>query len=159
MSKIYNMVFISPFGPIGVKSSNEVITELRFIQKIKQIKPTNSFFKEVYRQLELYFNRKLKKFDIPYILSGTVYQQSILKEVVKIKYGCTKTYSELAFKKKTHPRPVGNACRNNPIQLLIPCHRVVAINNIGGFSGEGLKKNGNMIFVKKNLLNIEKIKI
>ena len=159
MSKIYNMVFISPFGPIGVNSNNEAITELRFIQRIKQIKPNNSFFKEVYRQLELYFNRKLKKFDIPYILSGTVYQQSILKEVAKIKYGYTKTYSELAFKKKTHPRPVGNACRNNPIQLLIPCHRVVAINNIGGFSGEGLKKNGNMIFVKKNLLNIEKIKI
>ena len=82
MSKIYNMVFISPFGPIGVNSNNEAITELRFIQRIKQIKPNNSFFKEVYRQLELYFNRKLKKFDIPYILSGTVYQQSILKEVV-----------------------------------------------------------------------------
>mgnify|MGYP003326140960 CR=1 FL=1 len=60
MSKIYNMVFISPFGPIGVNSSNEVITELRFVQKIKQIKPTNSFFKEVYRQLELYFNNSKK---------------------------------------------------------------------------------------------------
>ena len=44
MSKIYNMVFISPFGPIGVNSNNEAITELRFIQRIKQIKPNNSFF-------------------------------------------------------------------------------------------------------------------
>ena len=113
------MVFISPIGPIGINSRNEKVSELKFNTNLKKIESKNIFLREVCRQLELYFNRKLKKFDIPYILSGTVYQQSILKEVVKIKYGCTKTYSELAFKKKTHPRPVGNACRNNPIQLLI----------------------------------------
>ena len=56
----------------------------------------------------------------------------------------------------THPRPVGNACRNNPIQLLIPCHRVIGKNNIGGFSGGDIKNNGNMIVVKKNLLALEK---
>ena len=52
----------------------------------------------------------------------------------------------------THARPVGNACRNNAIQLLIPCHRVIGKNNIGGFSGEDIKNNGNMMFIKKSLL-------
>ena len=42
--------------------------------------------------------------------------------------------------KKTHPRPVGNACRNNPIQLLIPCHRVVGKETLGVFPVKTLKK-------------------
>ena len=79
-----------------------------------------------------------------------------MKEVARISYGNTITYSEVAKLNKTHPRPVGNACRNNPIQLLVPCHRVVGINNIGGFSGEDIRENGDMMFIKRSLLKLEK---
>ena len=80
----------------------------------------------------------------------------MLKEVARISYGNTITYSEIAKLNETHPRPVGNACRNNPIQLLVPCHRVIGINNIGGFSGEDIKENGDMMFIKRSLLKLEK---
>ena len=150
------MVFISPIGPIGVNSYNEVISELKFNKKLKKIKPKNIFLKEVSKQLDSYFNKKLSKFDVPFKVSGTKYQVKILKEVARISYGNTITYSEIAKLNKTHPRPVGNACRNNPIQLLVPCHRVVGINNIGGFSGEDIRENGDMMFIKRSLLKLEK---
>ena len=156
MVKNYETVFISPVGPIGINSNDEMIYELKFDADLKKIKPKNTFLKEICKQLELYFNKKLNKFDIPYIISGTNYQSKILKEVARINYGHTSTYSEIAKIKKTHPRPVGNACRNNPIQLIVPCHRVVGKNNIGGFSGEDIKDNGHMMFIKKSLLNLEK---
>jgi len=156
MVKNYEMVFISPIGPIGVNSYDEVISELKFNKKLKKIKPKNIFLKEVSKQLDSYFNKKLSKFDVPFKVSGTKYQVKILKEVARISYGNTITYSEIAKLNKTHPRPVGNACRNNPIQLLVPCHRVVGINNIGGFSGEGIKENGDMMFIKRSLLKLEK---
>ena len=156
MLEKYEMVFISPIGPIGVNSSNEHIIKIKFALNLIEIKPKNLFLKKVSDQLDLYFKKKLTKFTIPYILSGTNYQKRVLKEVSRIYFGDKKTYSDIAQKINTHPRPVGNACRENPLQLLIPCHRVIGKNNIGGFSGGGIRNNGNMMVVKKNLLALEK---
>ena len=156
MLEKYEMVFISPIGPIGVNSSNEHIIKIKFDLNLIEIRPKDLFLKKVRDQLDLYFKRKLTKFTVPYTLSGTNYQKRVLKEVANICFGDKKTYSDIAQKINTHPRPVGNACRENPIQLLIPCHRVIGKNNIGGFSGGDIKNHGNMIVVKKNLLALEK---
>ena len=156
MLEKYEMVFISPIGPIGVNSSNEHIIKIKFDLNLIEIRPKDLFLKKVRDQLDLYFKKKLTKFTIPYILSGTNYQKRVLKEVANICFGDQKTYSDIAQKINTHPRPVGNACRENPIQLLIPCHRVIGKNNIGGFSGEDIRVNGDMMVVKKNLLALEK---
>ena len=156
MLEKYEMVFISPIGPIGVNSSNEHIIKIKFDLNLIEIRPKDLFLKKVRDQLDLYFKKKLTKFTIPYILSGTNYQKRVLKEVANICFGDQKTYSDIAQKINTHPRPVGNACRENPIQLLIPCHRVIGKNNIGGFSGGDIRNNGNMILVKKNLLALER---
>lgn len=155
MLKIYDMVFLSPIGTIGINIIDDKVHELKFINNLKESKPKDSFHKELSKQLDLYFKKKLNVFDVPYELSGTQYQINILKKVAKIKYGSTQSYSDIAIKADSHARPVGNACRNNPLQLLIPCHRVVGKNNIGGYSGENIKKNGNMMFIKKSLLEIE----
>ena len=152
MSQKYDMVFISPIGPLGIKTKEEKITKLIFNTNIIEVKPKTIFLKEVHYQLNLYFNNKLRKFDIPYDLVVTSYQKNVLLEVAKISFGDTKTYSDIASKVQSHARPVGNACRNNPIQLLIPCHRVIGKNNLGGFSGDDIRKNGNMFFIKKKLL-------
>ena len=156
MLEKYEMVFISPIGPIGVNSSNEHIIKIKFDLNLIEIRPKDLFLKKVRDQLDLYFKRKLTKFTIPYILLGTNYQKRVLKEVANICFGDQQTYSDIAQKINTHPRPVGNACRENPLQLLIPCHRVIGKNNIGGFSGGGISNNGNMMVVKKNLLALEK---
>jgi|TARA_B110000008_G_scaffold118199_1_gene120865 methylated-DNA-[protein]-cysteine S-methyltransferase len=140
MLKNYDMVFISPIGTIGINSFNNKISELRFVENLKKTKLKNPLYKELSRQLDLYFKQRLNFFDIPYELIGTKYQIKILKRVSEVRYGSTKSYSDIAVKENTHARPVGNACRNNPIQLIIPCHRVIGKNNIGGFSGEDVKK-------------------
>tara|TARA_B100001248_G_C27354530_1_gene443073 strand:+ start:932 stop:1387 length:456 start_codon:yes stop_codon:yes gene_type:complete len=149
------MVFISPLGPLGIKAKEEKIIKLKFDTNTTEVKPKTSFLKEVHYQLNLYFNNKLRKFDIPYVILATAYQKNVLLEVKKISFGDTKTYSDIASKIQSHARPVGNACRNNPIQLLIPCHRVIGKNNLGGFSGDDIRKNGNMFFIKKKLLELE----
>ena len=155
MSQKYDMVFISPLGPLGIKTKEDKIIKLIFDINTTEIKPKTSFLKEVHYQLNLYFNNKLRKFDIPYVPLVTAYQKNVLLEVEKISFGDTKTYSDIASKIQSHARPVGNACRNNPIQLLIPCHRVIGKNNLGGFSGDDIRKNGNMFFIKKKLLELE----
>lgn len=156
MSNIYEMVFLSPIGTIGTRSYNDKISELRFIQNRPEIKPKNFINKELYVQLKFYFKKKLKKFDVPFFLFGSDYQKEVLKEVIKIPYGETISYFEIAKKCNSHPRPVGNVCKNNPLNLLIPCHRVVGKNNIGGFSKKGIKSNIESIYIKKILLDMEK---
>ena len=81
-------------------------------------------------------------------LEGTPFQNKVWKEISKIKYGQTRTYAELAKKLKSSPRAVGTACGKNPCLILIPCHRVVAKNGLGGFA-LGLR-------AKKLLLDLEK---
>ncbi len=156
MLEMFELVYISPIGPIGINFDSKKISMLKFCSNLKLIKKNNYLFKDIIKQLDLYFKKKLKKFDIPYVLSGTEYQKKIFQEILKINYGKTKTYSEIANKIGSHPRPVGNACRNNPLQLIIPCHRVIGKRNIGGFLGETVKKNGNLIHIKKSLIRLEK---
>ena len=77
-------------------------------------------------------------------------QIKIWNELSKIKYGQTKSYSEIAKKIKTSPRYVGNVCGQNNLLFIIPCHRVIKSDgSLGGFSGLGGIK------LKKKLLNLE----
>ncbi|MEW6764569.1 MAG: methylated-DNA--[protein]-cysteine S-methyltransferase [Pseudomonadota bacterium] len=68
---------------------------------------------------------------------GTSFQQSVWAELTHIPPGTTRTYGDLAHALGTSPRAVGGALRANPIPLLIPCHRVVAADGLGGYAGAG----------------------
>jgi len=73
---------------------------------------------------------------------------SIYREVRRINYGETQTYGEVARKTGTSPRLVGLALKRNPTPLVIPCHRVVSVSGIGGFSPS--------VDIKESLLRLEK---
>ena len=81
-------------------------------------------------------------------LDGDSVYAKIYREVSKIPYGKTKTYAEIAEAVGTHARVVGNAMSRNPTPLIIPCHRVVGSDGVGGFSPD--------IDIKKALLALEK---
>lgn len=72
---------------------------------------------------------------------GTAFRKTVWNELLKIPHGTTVTYGELAARlqvvsdRPTSPRAVAGAVAHNPISLLIPCHRVVAANGIGGYAG------------------------
>ncbi len=111
-------------------------------------------FKDVIYQLEKYFNKELKSFDIPIKLSGTPFQKRVFLELLKIPHGSTVSYQELAKRvgNKKASRAVGNANGKNPIAIIIPCHRVIAKNgSIGGFSGG--------VDIKRKLLELEDVQI
>ena len=103
-------------------------------------------------ELEEYFKGLRTRFDIPIKLNGTEFQNMVWQEMLNIPYGRVLSYGELA-KKVNNPkavRAIGNVCHNNKILIIIPCHRVVAKNSIGGF-GCGIE-------MKIKLLELENIK-
>ncbi|MDH5389435.1 MAG: methylated-DNA--[protein]-cysteine S-methyltransferase [Gammaproteobacteria bacterium] len=87
---------------------------------------------------------------------GTLFQQKVWQALRQIPAGQVKTYGELAQQLNTSARAVGNACRANPIPLLIPCHRVVSKTGIGGFSGG---RDGAPLKIKRWLLDHEGVSV
>jgi len=103
---------------------------------------------EVYRQdaplLDLaesqiceYFNGERTEFELPLEYDGTEFQRSIWQEIARIPFGETLTYTDIAHRinNPKAARAVGNSCGKNPLPLIIPCHRVLAVGNrLGGYS-------------------------
>ena len=105
------------------------------------------------KQLNLYLNGKIKKFNLKFNPNVSAYAKNVLNELTKIPYGKTVAYSQLAQNlfKPTHARAIAMINSHNPIPIFIPCHRVIRKNgNIGGYSG-GIK-------LKKYLLDLENAK-
>ena len=85
--------------------------------------------------LECYLSGQTSNLELPYSLSGTAFQKKVWQRLMTIPYGETQSYGQIAADLKTSPRSVGGACRRNPLPLIIPCHRVVGKDNVGGFMG------------------------
>tara|TARA_B100001027_G_scaffold39922_1_gene25285 strand:+ start:168 stop:662 length:495 start_codon:yes stop_codon:yes gene_type:complete len=108
---------------------------------LKIVNNTDSKFgNEVKNQLNAYFNKKLKKFDVPVHIKGSNFSMKVFKEMSKIPYGKTKSYKDIA-KKINEPksaRAVGKVSGSNKIPIIIPCHRIVGSNGeLVGYSGGG----------------------
>lgn len=101
------------------------------------------------KQLTDYFEGRLKKFSLKLDIQGSPFQKKVLKRVACIPYGNTMTYGEIAREigSPRASRAVGAANANNNLPIVIPCHRVVASNGLGGYGG-GLE-------MKKRLLRLE----
>lgn len=110
-----------------------------------------NIIQECINQLEDYFAGKLRIFKLPLYVRSTAFREDVWLELMKIPYGETITYKELA-KRIGNPaaiRAVGGANHHNPINIIIPCHRVIGANGkLTGYGG-GLDK-------KKFLLELEK---
>lgn len=106
-------------------------------------------------QLIQYFKGELKEFSIPLKITGTAFQQSVYKELLKIPYGKTVSYKDIAIsigKPKAY-RAVGNANNKNPLLIVVPCHRVLNVNNIGGYAlGTEFKKK--LLEIEQNNINV-----
>lgn len=142
----------SPIGWLELSVRNEHLFRVRKVDNPAQpIFAKDGLLAETTRQLIDYFNRRRKDFDLPLDLSdGTSFYQAVWQELLKIPYGHTTSYSAIA-KTLNQPdavRAVGLANRNNPIAIIVPCHRVIAKNGDlqGYFYG---------LDVKMQLLQIE----
>lgn len=125
-------------------------------KSLKSAENENIILQDIVKQLDEYFTQACPFHDIPYLLNGTPFQKSVWKELTKIPLGKTLSYGELAKKIKSSPRAVGNACRKNPLAIIIPCHRVVSAKGIGGYAG---KTEGNNVTIKRWLLRHEGVEL
>jgi methylated-DNA-[protein]-cysteine S-methyltransferase len=146
----------SPVGALILTSNGEAINGL-FMEKHKGgPKPIGDWirddapFREAADQLMGYFAGKLTEFDLPLATGGAPFQQRVWAELRKIPYGSTVSYGELARRigSPKASRAVGAANGDNPISIIIPCHRVIGSNGkLTGYGG-GIER-------KKFLLEFE----
>ncbi len=100
-------------------------------------------------QMHEYLDGERQQFELPTRLVGTVYQRKVWEALSSIPYGQTRSYAAIAGMAGGGARSVGQANRRNPVPILVPCHRAVGADGIGGYSGnEGLA-------TKRYLLQLE----
>jgi len=142
----------SPVGRLALEADHDAVTSVRWAGAGENSRDTSSssVLKEAMRQLERYFARKLRRFDLPLAACGTDFQKSVWKMMGDIPYGETATYGGLAMALGSGPRAIGMACGRNPIPIIVPCHRVLGSGGKeGGFSG------GQGLPTKRKLLALE----
>lgn len=162
---IYYTLFASPLGRIGIASTPNGLCRISLnatrqpaFRKILQrdyrcsAVRRDRYFKDLVGRMRAYFSGKPVRFDAKIdLLEGTPFQQKVWRFLRRIPYGQTRSYRLIA-RDIGHPnsfRAVGGACGNNPIAILIPCHRVInADGKLGGFTG-GLR-------LKQQLLTLER---
>lgn len=126
-------------------------------EKVPSFMPTRSssaLLQEAQKQITSYFQSNLKTFDLDLDLqSGTIFQQQVWQSLKEIPYAQVITYKELAQRVKSPRayRAVGSANGANPLPIIIPCHRVVATQGLGGYA-YGLE-------MKKELLELEGVEL
>jgi methylated-DNA-[protein]-cysteine S-methyltransferase len=137
----------TPVGDVSVSEEDGAIVSVDWGWGSRQSE--TRLLRRACDQLHKYFDQELSEFDLPLAPAGSLYQQRVWQALCAIPYGATKTYLDIARVAGGSPRSVGQANGNNPIPILIPCHRVVATTHIGGYSG------GDGLDTKRWLLALE----
>lgn len=143
----------TPFAVLGICTVGEMLTDIEYLPRgAATLAPINKLAERVCRQIERYLDDADYRFDLPFEYRGSAFQCSVWREISRIGTGRTKTYKDIALKLNNAPRAVGGACGKNRLPLVIPCHRVLGSNGIGGFMHA---RSGNPITIKKWLLTHE----
>jgi methylated-DNA-[protein]-cysteine S-methyltransferase len=139
-------------GPVTVASTDKGLAAVHFGNSIPDgAVVDHSANREIVQQLSEYFEGKRTRFEIPLDVDGTPFQRSVWNQLLQIPYGETRSYGDIAkaLGKPAAARAVGMANHNNPVAIVIPCHRVVGQNgSLTGYAG-GLQ-------LKEQLLSIER---
>jgi methylated-DNA-[protein]-cysteine S-methyltransferase len=128
-------IFPSPVGPLCLTEEGEAITRLGWGGTAEG--EQTELLAEAGRQLAEYFAGTRQEFDLPLRVEGSDFQRAVCDEMLAIPFGETRTYGQIAHKLGASAQAVGNACGGNPIAIIIPCHRVLGANGLGGYSGQG----------------------
>lgn len=147
----------SNIGAVRVKMG--FARDQNFMPELKSFLPEAEFFEDrrhneaLINIIEAYLKGDNPSIDLPWDINATPFMYNVYRSTCKIPYGETKTYNDIASMVGTPKgaRAVGQALKKNPLLILIPCHRVVAVNGLGGFNSG--------INMKRYLLNLEQNEI
>jgi len=149
----YNAYLKTPFANLGLKFHRGALCSIDFLTTAPEANRVNEESAQACRQILEYCSKNPgMHFDMQLDVQGTDFQKKVWRALQKIPAGTVLTYGELARRLKTSARAVGNACRSNPVPVVIPCHRVVSKTGLGGFAGD---TKGRMLGIKKWLLEHE----
>lgn len=151
---MYDVVVEFPKMKVGVETRDGLVVGIRYLPlSSPSVLPRNALAEKALKQLERYREDPDVVFDLPLAIEGTPLQRGVWQAMCAIPRGRTRTYGDLARELGVHfpvdARAVGQACGDNRLPIVIPCHRVVAANGIGGFSHA---TEGYLIEVKRWLL-------
>ena len=145
-------VMNSPLGPLTVACTDKGIASIQFGENIPNgaVAEKNANV-DVLEQLSEYFEGKRTQFEVSFDITGTPFQLSVWEELRRIPYGETRSYGDIAkaIGRPRAARAVGMANHDNPVAVMIPCHRVVGSDgSLTGYAGG--------IDLKAGLLSIER---
>ncbi len=152
----------SPIGELRIVELDGAITAIEFSPlRDHDGRPrgdrsdTDPVLVETGRQLRAYFDRDLKEFDLPLAPAGSDFQQSVWAQLLRIGYGDTASYGEIAKRlgrTNAASRAVGLANGSNPIPIVIPCHRVIgADGTLTGYAG-GIERKQTLLELEQDAL-------
>lgn len=128
----------SPIGLIEISSSAGAVNSLVFVDDRRPEMLKDDIGEEVVRQIAEYFDGSRCEFDVPVELSGTRFQRLVWNELSNISFGNTVSYGDVAraIGKPSAVRAVGAANGQNPVSIIVPCHRVVGSDGrLTGYGG------------------------
>lgn len=128
----------TPFGLIKIGYEEGKLTCVTRINKIDEENEPSDITERAYAQLTEYFEGTRKEFDLPLKLVGTEFQISVWNALLDIPYGETRSYKDIAIAigNPKACRAVGMANHNNPLWIVVPCHRVIGTNKkLVGYAG------------------------
>ncbi|WP_422048747.1 methylated-DNA--[protein]-cysteine S-methyltransferase [Shimia sp.] len=124
----------TPTGPMTLTEEDGAITRAEWGQGGADDTP---LLREAAAQLVAYFADPARGFDLPLRVEASEFQQKVCDAMLAIPLGETRTYGDLAKEIGVPAQAIGQGCGGNPIPVIIPCHRVLGANGLGGFSGRG----------------------
>ena len=150
----YCAVIPFPAMHVGISIKDEKLVGVRYLPRSTPLKdPSSRLAERVVRQLERYRDDPDTEFDLPLSIGGTDFQRSVWRVMQRVPRGKTRTYGDVAKSLGSAARAVGQACGENRLPIIIPCHRIIAAGGIGGF---GHSRGGYLLEAKRWLLGHEK---
>lgn len=139
---MYVAAVASPIGKVYVECDGERITRVSFEPLGKSTKrKVPKALKEAVLQLQAYFAGRRKKFDLPLYQVGSEYRRKVWKRLDSIPFGKAITYEQLAAEVGGNARSAGTACGDNPLLIIVPCHRVLGKTGmLTGYAGDIWRK-------------------
>jgi methylated-DNA-[protein]-cysteine S-methyltransferase len=134
--------YMSPVGELEIQSQGDAITVVGFLRKIKTAESITPVIQTCMRELDEYFSGVRKSFGVKIELYGSSFQQNVWNKLREIPYGKTTYYADIATKigDINSVRAVGLANGQNPIAIIVPCHRVIGKDgSLVGYGG-GLER-------------------
>jgi len=122
---------------VGIVAGDERLSAIDLIEGRRRERPARrgTCAWRAVEQLQAYFADPSQPFDVPLAPGGTAFQKKVWRALSTIAPGKTLTYGALAARLGSGPRAIGQACRRNPVPVIVPCHRVVGVRGQGGYCG------------------------